>query len=176
MAGADTFVLAPEGLSRFYWGGFTGDIAASWMTSADRLDEIADYAAYLQTLYEHFVPRLADDVKIILFGFSQGVATQFRWLMRRFPAFDHLVAWAGTVPADLDYQPHLEYFQSRRLHFFYGTEDQFLTPDRLKWHEELVGRQQLRFNYRTFPGKHIVDRPTLKLLADEIRQEEGIRG
>ena len=31
------FVLAPEGLSRFYWGeGFGGKAVASWMTSEDR--------------------------------------------------------------------------------------------------------------------------------------------
>ncbi|MEN0004839.1 MAG: phospholipase, partial [Bacteroidota bacterium] len=26
---ADTFVIAPEGLSRFYWGGVTGNVVAS---------------------------------------------------------------------------------------------------------------------------------------------------
>jgi hypothetical protein len=42
---AQTLVVAPEGLSRFYWGGFDGPVVASWMTREDRLDEIADCAA-----------------------------------------------------------------------------------------------------------------------------------
>ncbi|MEL6276926.1 MAG: phospholipase, partial [Bacteroidota bacterium] len=37
LAGAEDYVVAPEGLSRFYWQGFTGKVVASWMTSADRL-------------------------------------------------------------------------------------------------------------------------------------------
>ena len=35
----------PEGLSRFYSKGVTGNVAASWMTSTDRENEIADYLA-----------------------------------------------------------------------------------------------------------------------------------
>lgn len=170
VAGDDAFVLAPEGLSRFYWDGFSGDVVASWMTRADRLDEIEDYANYLQKLYDHFIPQLAPDVRIILFGFSQGVATQVRWMMRRFPAFHHLVAWAGTVPEDLDYHPHLEYFHRRRLHFVYGTEDQFLTPERRQWHEAMLREKQLSFAVQTFAGRHVVDREALRKLNAHIRK------
>ncbi len=46
----ENFILAPEGFSRFYWQGFGGAVGASWMTKADRLDEIHDYCQYLQTL------------------------------------------------------------------------------------------------------------------------------
>ena len=173
VAARDTLILAPEGLSRFYWNGFTGDVVASWMTRADRLDEIEDYSNYLQTLYEQFIPRLAPDARVVLFGFSQGVATQVRWMMRRFPAFDHLVAWAGTVPEDLDYQPHLDYFQQRRLHFVYGTEDQFLTPERRRWHAAMLREKELPFAMRTFAGRHVVDRAALRELADVIRNEKG---
>jgi len=169
VASEDAFVLAPEGLSRFYWNGFTGDVVASWMTRADRLDEIEDYSNYLQNLYEHFIPRLAPDVRIILFGFSQGVATQVRWMMRRFPAFDHLVAWAGTVPEDLDYRPHLEYLHRRHLHFVYGAQDQFLTPERLAWHEAMLREKQLPFAVRTFAGRHVVEREALRKLNEHIR-------
>lgn len=166
----DTFVLAPEGFSRFYWKGFSGDVGASWMTREDRLDEIADYANYLQTLYDHFIPRLSPDVRIILFGFSQGCATHFRWVMERFPPFDHLVLWAGMTPEDLDYRPHQAYFASKKLHFIYGTNDPFITEERLQAHRQLIKEQKLDFHVHTFSGKHVVDREALRKL-----DEGGIR-
>lgn len=95
IAKEDTFVLAPEALSRFYTEGLTGKVGASWMTKEDRLDEITDYSNYLTTLYNEFIPQFSNDVKIILLGFSQGCATQVRWIMQAFPKFDHLVLWAG---------------------------------------------------------------------------------
>jgi predicted esterase len=165
----DTFVLAPEGFSRFYWQGFSGDVGASWMTREDRLSEIADYTNYLQTLYDHFIPRLSPEVRIVLFGFSQGCATHFRWVMKTFPHFDHLLLWAGTVPEDLDYRPHHKYFAFKKLHFVYGTEDPFITDDRLNAHRSLIREQQLDFEVHTFQGKHEVDRNALRELEGYIR-------
>ena len=34
------YVIAPQGLSKFYLKGFTGRVGASWMTKEDRLTDI----------------------------------------------------------------------------------------------------------------------------------------
>lgn len=167
------FVLAPEGLSRFYWQGFGGDVGASWMTREDRLDEIEDYANYLQLLYEKFLPHFSPGIKIILLGFSQGCATQVRWIMRHFPRFDHLVLWAGTIPEDLDYLPYHDYFSDKQLHVVYGTADPFLTEERLAWHRNLITEQQLEVTVDTFPGKHTVDREALLRWVGRFLPEHG---
>lgn len=163
-----TLIIAPEGLSRFYWGGFTGDVVASWMTKGDRLDEINDYANYLSTLYHQFVPKLASDVKIILLGFSQGVATQFRWIMRDFPLFHYLILWAGLIPEDLDYRPHANYFSDKKLQFIYGIQDPFLTEKRLAFHKEVIEKNKLDVSVQTFKGEHTVDRTVLKEIFEQI--------
>lgn len=169
IAADDTFILAPEGLSRFYWGGFTGEPAASWMTREGRLHEIADYTNYLTTLYDLFLAQMPADVRIILLGFSQGCATQMRWAMRAFPAFHHLVFWAGSIPEDLDYSPRLEYFSDKELHFVYGLADQFITPERVGQQRELIQSNGLQVREHTFEGRHVVDEEALKLLAALIR-------
>lgn len=163
----DTLVVAPEGFSRFYWKDFTGDVVASWMTREDRLDEIADYSSYIQTLYNQYLWQLPDDVKIILFGFSQGCATQVRWIMRHLPSFDHLVLWAGFLPDDLDYTPQNQYFQSKTIDFVCGNEDQFLTEERLKMLEGIIEKSGLEIRKTMFAGKHIVDREVLKQFTTE---------
>ena len=161
VAREDTLVVAPEGLSRFYWGGLSGDVKASWMTKEDRLNEIADFSDYLSQVYQHYRAQLPEDTVFILLGFSQGVATQMRWIMRAFPEFQHLILWAGTVPEDIDYQPALDYFRDKRLHFVYGTQDQFLTEARLQAYQAQVGETGLTFETSTFEGRHKVDREVL---------------
>lgn len=172
IARPDTLIVAPEGLSRFYWQGFDGDIVASWMTRQDRLVEIADYANYLQTLLDSLRAGLPADVRIVLFGFSQGCATQMRWIMRNFPHFDYLILWAGTIPEDLDYRPQEAFFAARQLHYVYGTEDPFLTPERIAQAKDLMTQQRLLFHLHTFSGKHTVDRQMLAQVAALLRQTE----
>lgn len=156
-----TLVIAAEGLSRFYWGGFDGPVVASWMTREDRLDEIADFSAMLDQLYEHYVPLCHPEVEINLLGFSQGTATQVRWLMRSFPKFHRLMLWAGQLPEDLDYSPHLDYFAAKQLFYAFGDEDPFITPERLVFLEQIIADSGLSFERIPFSGKHKVEREAL---------------
>jgi len=162
-----TFIVAPEGLSKYYLKNMQGDVGASWMTKEDRLDEISDYANYLQQLYDHFVPMLADEVEIILFGFSQGGATIFRWAMEKFPKVDAFILFGSMLPEDLDYHPYLDYFNSKKLIWMYGTEDQFLTPPRLEFARDVITKSKLNFEELTFEGKHVVSREVVKELFQE---------
>ena len=166
----ENFILAPEGFSRFYLDNVSGrPVGTSWMTREDRLDEIDDYANLLQHYYDQYLPQFSDDVKIILLGFSQGCATQVRWMMEKFPRFDHLILWAGFFPEDLNYIPHKDYYSDKSIHFVYGTEDQYLTPERLQWHEQLMKDQELVVSQYTFEGPHRIDRVKLKELAEKLK-------
>ena len=169
IASEDTLIIAPEGLSRFYWGGVTGEVAASWMTKGDRLKEIEDYTNFISQLYNHFLPQVSADAKIILFGFSQGCATIMRWVMRAFPRFHSLVFWAGMIPEDLDYRPYLSYFSDKTIYFIYGTEDEFLTPPRLDFIQNFIKKQNLVVEESTFEGPHKIIRSELKNLAEKLR-------
>jgi len=162
----ETFVVAPEGLSRFYWGGFDGPVVASWMTREDRLDEIQDYSTMMSQLYDQYVPQCDEDVNIILLGFSQGTATQVRWIMDAFPKFNHLILWAGQLPEDLDYNPVASYFKDKKLHFAYGDEDPFITPKRKEIMEGIIKDSGLPFQEYPFVGVHKVEREAIKNWKD----------
>lgn len=157
-----TLVIAPEGLSKYYLKSFTGDVGASWMTKADRLDEIGDYANYLQQLYNKYVPLLNENVEITLLGFSQGGATIFRWAMEKFPKVHRFVLFAGMIPEDLDYTPHSEYFNSKKITWFYGTKDPLLTEKRLEFNRSVFAKNQLNYEELTFEGGHEMTREDLK--------------
>ena len=66
------FVIAPEGLSRFYVNGFGGEVVASWMTKRDRLEEIHDFSVYCSALYDSYVQKLPESCKRSLWAFLKG--------------------------------------------------------------------------------------------------------
>jgi predicted esterase len=163
----NTFVVAPEGLSRFYFGQ-TRHVGASWMTKSDRLVEIEDYCNWLDTIYDHFVPQMSANVKITFFGFSQGVATIFRWMHARKRPCDHIIAWAGMVPEDISYLEMTDYFDTKKIIRVIGTADEFLTPERLQSDNDLIESQKIKAELVRFEGKHVVDRATLREVADWV--------
>jgi predicted esterase len=171
LAAEDTFVLAPEGLSKFYWEGDGKRIpVANWMTREDRLNEIEDYANMIQSLYEQFKAQCAEDVKIVLLGFSQGCATQVRWILHKMPDFDSLIMWAGLFPEDLDYLPFKEYLSDKKLYFVYGTMDIYLTEERHREHTALLKKNELAVKEKVFDGPHKVIREVLREVAEEVKK------
>ena len=163
----NTLVIAPEGLSRFYWGGFTGEVVSSWMTSGDRLDEIFDFSNYMQQVYDQFIPQLSPNVTINLLGFSQGCATQIRWMLREFPIFHNLIMWSGSIPEDIPYHEKEGYWEGKNLYFVYGLQDPFLKEKRVKWCHSVIEEKQLTFSTHTFDGKHEVDKRALKNFVEK---------
>jgi len=168
ISGEDVLILAPEGLSRFYWDGVSGEVVASWMTKEDRLNEISDYTEMINGLYEKYKAQCADDVKVILFGFSQGCATQVRWLMNKLPDFHALILWAGLLPEDIDYRPQNEYLSGKLLFFTYGSKDIYLTEERQYEHKKLIEQNRLSVVEKMFEGPHKVVRSVLKEVAGEV--------
>ena len=148
------YVIAPEGLHRFYWGGVHGQVVASWMTSKDRLDEIREHTNFIHhVLSAHRRP----EHKLIFLGFSQGVATVARYIATFQPAFAHLILWAGTFPRDIDPNAIDLAFKGVPIHLFYGDRDQYLTHDIIN--AELQHYQSRKLKIRGIPyhGEHKID-------------------
>lgn len=167
--GEDVFAIAPEALSRFYWDGTTGQVGASWMTKADRESEIEDYCDYIQQVYEQFLPQIPQNCKVHLFGFSQGGATAMRWAMlRQAKKLDSIILWASDTPPDLPYKELKTWLDSKQLFWVYGHQDEFLSPKRIQQLENRLEKFQLDPTVITFDGKHVVDRPTLLDLHQQL--------
>ena len=158
-----TLVLAPEGLNHFYRKGFDGPVGANWMTRRQRSAEIEDYSNYLQTLYDQHLVLLPKNVRIVLLGFSQGTATVCRWMFEKLPKFHDLLLWAGLPPEDLDYAAHREYLADKKLYLLYGTNDPFLTPDRINTVQEIEDKNGIDFGEQSFEGGH-------EILPDTLRE------
>lgn len=167
-----TYVVAPEGLSRFYLNGFTGRIGAAWMTKEDRLNEIADYVHYLDMLYGHIVKDKLKNkkTKVTVLGFSQGTTTACRWIGNGRVQPDNLVLWAGVFPPDLSLNVTDKLFKAiPNIALVYGSQDAFVQETNIDQQKALFGQAGLSFEVISFPGKHEIDSNTLKELAEKFK-------
>ena len=161
-AEAGARVVAPEALSRFYTEGTGGAVGASWMTSADREAEIADYLAYLDALAEQEL-RPAGALHVL--GFSQGAATAARWTAHRLAgghAVQRLTLWAGALPPDVASAA----IEDTRLTLVAGTRDAYVTPERLAAQRERLNEAGVAYELLRFEGGHRLDDDTLARLVE----------
>ena len=172
VARPDRVFIALEGLSRFYVNEGSGTVGASWMTKVAREDEITDYVNYLDAVHGEVMQRVAGDgaVRVCALGFSQGSATAYRWSVRGAACVDHLIAWAGDVPPDLDLARMRDGDSPRRLTLVVGSRDSFLSERRLAADIERLSDSGVPHELIRFEGGHRLDRDTLAALGAPSRQ------
>ncbi len=152
------FVVAPEALSRFYQDGFTGRVGATWMTRLDREDEIADYLFYLDKLADSVLkhPSLPprEQIKVHLFGFSQGTATISRWAYSGHIQFDRLILWSGGIAHDVAFEHSTRIFDKRQALLVYGKQDELIKQEQFEAQVTTLKEKQIPHSILTFEGKH----------------------
>ncbi len=151
-------IVSVEAPNRFYWKGVRGNPVATWMTSRYRLDEIRDNNEYLNKVYQNEITQESEKV---LFGFSQGGTTMWRWIHDQKPEFDVFVNYAGWIPEDLDLSILSKYLKGKRLVFVYGTQDEYLTNDRIEALEMIIERSGLNIEIIKNKGNHSIDRDVI---------------
>ncbi len=159
------YVIAPEGLSRFYLEELnkrltTGNmrVGATWMTREERLTDIANYINLLNAIYDQEVPG---GVPVTIFGFSQGAATASRWVAQRSIGFRRLVLWGGVFPPDLDLTPAKDVLIDKDVTLVSGKDDPFMKEERYKEMTDLCGKIGITPRVIQYEGGHDIDTTTL---------------
>jgi len=152
--GSEHFIIAPEGLNKFYSRGFSGSPVANWMTSLERESEIIDYIYYFNLLVETLHLTNYKNAKKILLGFSQGVSTQTRFLNASQMPFDYSVMIAGEIGKE--FQENLPYIiRETKSLYLVGNQENLLKPEKIEGHKLLFENSNCSFEI--FEGKHEVD-------------------
>jgi predicted esterase len=179
---ASRLIVAPEALSRFYVSSESGRhgassiVGATWMTREDRGHEIRDYVRYLDTLSEAVAPSAPvgpgspekgrqGAPSIVVLGFSQGVATAVRWVVRGSVRPKRLILWGDYSPPDLDLERARAAFAGIDLVAVRGNQDPALSSRLAE--EEAVRLHAAGIDLRTvrYDGGHEIDADTLVALA-----------
>jgi predicted esterase len=163
-----TFIVAPEGLSKFYLDGVTGRMGAAWMTKEDRENEVRDYLNFLNLLFEKLFSGIDfNKVKLNVLGFSQGTATVCRWLAQSNVKVNRLIMWAGTFPVDVDLAIHGNRFGAIPVTLVYGHQDEYLEYLKPEDYKKFLDHSGFNYNIVTFDGKHEMNAEVLKEVANE---------
>ncbi len=160
-------VIAPEALSRFYLREGRGPVGASWMTSEDRDDEIADYVAALDAIVARVRELgLAPAAKLRVLGFSQGVATAVRWIALGSQVFERVVLWSGTLaPKDLERMRATTKFGALPVVAVLGARDAVIGVQDFHISTAMIAAAGATVTRRSFDGGHRLDRELLGDLA-----------
>ena len=156
-------LVAPEGLSRFYQESRgLRTVGASWMTREDREHEIADQLGYLELVAERW---LTGRRRLEVHGFSQGVATAFRWVASGRRAIDRLVGWGSPSPSDVEPAALVGPMAAGTTHLVIGERDRFFSPELVAGDAERLRRGGLPVELERVPGGHEIDPDVLARLS-----------
>ena len=122
--GADQWLLVSiQGLHRFYQRR-ANEVVASWMTRQDRELAIGDNLAYIAAVMDAVSRDYPGAPRLVLSGFSQGVAMTFRAAAVSPRLVDGVIAVGGDVPPELDV---VAIGRSSATLVCHGTRDEWYT-------------------------------------------------
>lgn len=156
----DWYIVAPEGLHRFYLNGHSGRVGASWMTKEAREKDIEDNNLWLNELVTQIHAGNQYEETVLL-GFSQGGATASRYFYSDQSKVERLIIWASVFPPDIDKDKLFELDNQKESKnvFVVGTKDVFFNT---KQRQEVISFfRQLNFDVIEFEGNHDIDEHTL---------------
>lgn len=161
------FVVAPQGLSRFYSDGNYGKVGASWMTKENRELDLYNQRQYFDMIFDQILSKVNwDKCSLKLFGFSQGVTMISRLAAYKQLTFEQLILWAGGMPHEQTVADW-EYLQSSsKIDLVIGDKDEFFSQkavdSQLGKVKELTGIDP---KLTVFKGKHEVTREVLSQIV-----------
>jgi predicted esterase len=174
---ADTCVVAPEGLSRFYRemprpdGGHLTQVGATWMTREGREEEMADAERWLSAVHDDLLPVAPQGAAVGVLAFSQGVATAIRWIASGGVRPQALVVWAGGLPDDVEDASMTQALERCDVVLVNGTQDPFVQADAHAAALARLRRWQPQARAVSFEGDHRLHRDTLAALLRDFSHE-----
>jgi predicted esterase len=171
-------VIAPEALSRFYLDeatkrhGSESPVGATWMTREDRETEIADYVEYLDIVTATVgreIKAKTRGMRVVVLGFSQGVATAARWAALGKTKIHRLILWAGTLPTDLPSDRGEGLFKRASLVMVAGLKDKIIPASAIEHDYRALARRGVRTKLVQYNGAHALHSETLKRLAADAQ-------
>lgn len=155
------YIVAPEGFHRFYIKGFSGRVGASWMSKEDRLTDIDDYVHFLNHLHTSICAEQEYN-EIHVLGFSQGVATMFRWIERAVFTPDKAILCSGMIPPDVQLDHQKIAWDKSAWFYITGDNDPFRDEEEVIQLKQHFKDSDIRLKELLFEGGHILHISTIK--------------
>ena len=169
LEGDKNYIIAPQGLSKFYVDEDYKNVGASWLTKEDKESDLLNQQKYLIKLMDELKSKIDfSKIKINLFGFSQGVSAFTRLLINYNMKIDNIIIWAGWVPDEF-FNINKNVLKDTNLFFVVGNKDKYYNNPIIKGYiEKFKKTLNKEIDYFVFDGGHIVDRKVLKKINEKL--------
>ena len=165
--GADRWRLVSiQGLHRFYQRR-ANQVVASWMTRQDRELAIGDNLAYVAAVLDEVDREHPGAQRLVLSGFSQGVAMTFRAAAAAARVVDGVIAVGGDVPPELD---AAAIGRIGRILICHGTRDEFYTDPIFDRDLQRLRASNAGVTPLTFDGGHEWPEPVVEASSLFLRE------
>jgi|TARA_B110000263_G_scaffold202610_1_gene182392 predicted esterase len=163
------YIIAPQGLSKFYLDKEYKNVGASWLTHEENEMDLLNQQNYLTELFNELKLEIDfSKIKVNFFGFSQGVSVFTRFLMKYDLKIDNLIFWSGWVPDEF-FKINKSVIDKTNIYFVIGNEDQYYDNPILK---EYIKKFKImldkKIDFNVFDGGHVVDRKILKKINEKL--------
>ncbi|WP_179315132.1 alpha/beta hydrolase [Winogradskyella undariae] len=151
----ENYIIAPQAPSKFYIQPRM-HVGANWLTRDQTETSMDNILNYMDAVLD--AEQIPKDIKLIVFGYSQGVSVAMRYLAKRKLRCNQLVLHSGGIPIELKADDFKYLSKATKIKLIYGTEDEYLNEARIEIESkraiELFGKQ---VEFIPFKGKHVVN-------------------
>jgi predicted esterase len=159
----ETLLVAPEGLSKFYWKDFTSNPSSSWMTSLERENEILDTMNYLALVSQEILTKLdRNSIDIYILGFSQGAATASRFVAFSSLPFKAVFLYGGSPAHDIEW---IKLPKNLLFYLIYGNEDPLVSEQKALETENWIQTNGFEVHRFVFNGRHKIEDEAIAYIA-----------
>ncbi len=164
----ENFIIAPQGLSKFYTDKDYKNVGASWLTREDKNIDFKSQLSYLSSVIDDILDKKnIKKCKFNLFGFSQGVSTLCRLTKKINFEVNNIIMWAGWIPSEF-FKLSPKSCKNSKYIYVMGKKDEYYDLKLINEYKKKFVKKNYRFNYELFDGEHVVDRKVLKRVYEEL--------
>jgi predicted esterase len=150
----ENYIIAPQASSKYYLKSDFKHVGASWLTKENTTKETENVMRNFDAIFK--AEDIPNHLNLIIFGYSQGVSVALRYVAKRQLKCHQLVLHSGGIPEELS--PKDFNFLTAKVHLICGTNDAYVTQERLK-HQTKRAKDLFKnqLNITLFEGKHEVN-------------------
>ena len=138
-------------------------VGFGWLTDYRPAESIALHHKFVNDVISHLSAKeIADPRRIVLYGFSQAAAINFRFAFTYPETVAAIVAISGGVPSDLETNPAYGTTNAKTL-YLYGNDDEFYSNEKFAEFDRRLAEQLPDYRSRQFNAKHEI--------TEEMRHE-----
>jgi predicted esterase len=129
-------------------------VGFGWLTDHKPEEYIQIHHRFVLDVIDGLASRqLIDRSRIVLHGFSQSCALNFRFAFTYPDVLRAVIGVCGGIPGDLDINPAYQPFTAQTL-YLYGNDDEFYSLEKFREFDQKLNERLTNYRSKQYEAKH----------------------